>query len=111
MAELLKAATAEMLSTGRLATLSQWLEYSAKHKLRAPAFDLARASVAFREARYNEAELLAMEAARQGLVAEDEPFVSAAYCVAGHSAHFANREQKPSIIIKMRSSVQVARSS
>ncbi len=94
MAELLKAATAEMLSTGRLATLSGWLEYSAKHKLRAPAFDLARASVAFREARYNEAELLAIEAARQGLLAEDEPFVSAAYSVAGHSAHFANREQQ-----------------
>ena len=94
MADLLKAATAEMLSTGRLATLSGWLEYSAKHKLRAPAFDLARASVAFREARYNEAELLATEAARQGLLAEDEPFVSAAYSVAGHSAHFANREQQ-----------------
>jgi LuxR family maltose regulon positive regulatory protein len=94
MAELLKAATAEMLSTGRLATLSGWLEHSAKHKLRAPAFDLARASVAFREARYNEAELLAMEAAHQGLLAEDEPFVSAAYSVAGHSAHFANREQQ-----------------
>jgi LuxR family maltose regulon positive regulatory protein len=94
MADLLKAATAEMLSTGRLATLSGWLEYSAKHKVRAPAFDLARASVAFREARYNEAELLATEAARQGLLAEDEPFVSAAYSVAGHSAHFANREQQ-----------------
>jgi ATP/maltotriose-dependent transcriptional regulator MalT len=93
MADLVKAASAEMLSTGRLATLGRWLEYSAKHKLRAPTLDLARAAVAFREARYNEAELLAMEAARQGLFAEDRPFVSAAYSVAGHSAHFANREE------------------
>ena len=94
MPDLLKAATAEMLSTGRLATLSRWLEYAAKHKVRASAFDLARASVAFREARYHEAELLAVDAARQGLLADDKPFVSAAYSVAGHSAHFATREER-----------------
>jgi LuxR family maltose regulon positive regulatory protein len=94
MPDLLKAASAEMLSTGRLATLSRWLEHAAKHKVRGPAFDLARASVAFRLVRYDEAELLAVEAARQGLLADDKPFVSAAYSVAGHSAHFADREER-----------------
>jgi ATP/maltotriose-dependent transcriptional regulator MalT len=94
MPDLLRAGSAEMLSTGRLATLNRWLEHAGKHKVRAPAFDLARASVAFREARYNEAELLAVEAAREGLLSEDRPFVSAAYSVAGHSAHLANHEER-----------------
>jgi ATP/maltotriose-dependent transcriptional regulator MalT len=94
MPDLLKAASAEMLSTGRLATLNRWLEHAARHNVRAPAFDLARASVAFREGRYNEAELLAVEAAQQGLFADDKPFVSSAYSVAGHSAHFASREEQ-----------------
>jgi DNA-binding NarL/FixJ family response regulator len=94
MADLLGAASPEMLSTGRLATLSRWLEHSASHGVRAPAFDLAKASVAFREARYNEAEVLAVEAGRQGLFGEDKSFVSTAYSVAGHSAHFANREAR-----------------
>jgi LuxR family maltose regulon positive regulatory protein len=94
MPNLLKAASAEMLSTGRLATLNRWLEHAAKHKVRGPAFDLARASVAFRRARYDEAELLAVEAARQGLRADDKPFVSSAYSVAGHSAHLADREER-----------------
>jgi ATP/maltotriose-dependent transcriptional regulator MalT len=94
MGDLLRAASAELLGSGRLATLNRWLEYSAEHKLRAPAFDLARASVAFRQARYSEAEVLAVEAARQGLAADDEPFASAAYSVAGHSAHLANREEQ-----------------
>ena len=94
MPDLLKAASAEMLSTGRLATLSRWLEYSAKHDVRGPAFDLARASVAFREAQYSEAELLAVEASRRGLSEEDDSFMSAAHSVAGQSAHFANREER-----------------
>ena len=94
MPDLLKAASGEMLSSGRLATLSRWLEYSAKHKVRAPAFDLARASVAFREARYNEAELLAVEAARQGAPDADTPLVSTAYSVAGHGAHLASHEER-----------------
>jgi LuxR family maltose regulon positive regulatory protein len=92
--DLLRVGTAEMLSTGRLATLIRWLEYAAKHKVRGPAFDLARANVAFRQARYDEAELLAVEAARQGLVADDKPLVSSAYSVAGHSAHLASREER-----------------
>jgi LuxR family maltose regulon positive regulatory protein len=94
MADLLKAGSSELLGSGRLATLNRWLEYSTQHRLRAPGIELARASVAVREARYSEAELLAVEAARQGLVADDEPFVSAAYSVAGHSAHLANREEQ-----------------
>jgi ATP/maltotriose-dependent transcriptional regulator MalT len=94
MADLLKAASSELLESGRLATLNRWLEYSAEHRLRAPAFDLARASVAFREARYSEAELLAVDAARQGLGADDEPFASAAYSVAGRSAHLASRDDQ-----------------
>jgi ATP/maltotriose-dependent transcriptional regulator MalT len=93
MPDLLKAASAELLGSGRLATLNRWLEYSAQERLRAPAIDLARASVAFREARYSESERLAVEAVRQGLVANDEPLVSAAYSVAGHSAHLASREE------------------
>jgi ATP/maltotriose-dependent transcriptional regulator MalT len=91
--DLLKVGSAEMLSTGRLATLSRWLELAAKHKVRGPAVDFARASVAFRQARYDEAELLAVEAARQGLLDDDEPFVSSAYSIAGHSAHLAGREE------------------
>jgi LuxR family maltose regulon positive regulatory protein len=92
--DLLKAGSAEMLSTGRLATLSRWLEHAAKHGVRGPALDLARASVAFRQARYDEAELVALEASRQGLLVDDKPLVSAAYSVAGHSAHLASREER-----------------
>jgi ATP/maltotriose-dependent transcriptional regulator MalT len=94
MAVLLRSGAAEMLSTGRLSTLNRWLEYSAKHKLQAPEFDLTRASVAFREARYNEAELLALKAIRHGPLDDDKPFLSMAYSVAGHSAHFASREDE-----------------
>jgi LuxR family maltose regulon positive regulatory protein len=92
--DLLRVGSAEMLSTGRLATLNRWLEQAIKHRVRGPAFDLARASVAFRQARYDEAELLALEAARQGLLADDKPFMSTAYSVAGHSAHLAGREER-----------------
>ena len=94
MPDLLKAASSKLLATGRLATLSRWLERAAKHDVRAPAFDLARASVAFCEARYGEAELLAVEAAGQALIADDTQLVSEAYSVAGHSAHLANAEER-----------------
>jgi ATP/maltotriose-dependent transcriptional regulator MalT len=94
MPDLLKTAGPELLATGRLATLSQWLEHAAQHNVRAPAIDLARASVAFREARYNEAELLALQAARQALSADDRPLVSGGYSIAGHSAHLVNGEER-----------------
>jgi LuxR family maltose regulon positive regulatory protein len=94
MPDLLRAAGPDLLATGRLATLSRWLEHAARHNVRAPAIDLARASVAFCEARYDEAELLAVEAAREALSADDRQLVSGAYSAAGHSAHLANGEER-----------------
>jgi LuxR family maltose regulon positive regulatory protein len=94
MPDLLRAASPDLLATGRLATLSRWLEHAARHHVRAPAIDLARASVAFCEARYNEGELLAVEAARQALAADDRPLASGAYSAAGHGAHLANGEER-----------------
>src|SRR5262245_40650163 len=94
MPDLFRAASPDLLATGRLATLSRWLELAARYNVGAPAIDLARASVAFCDGRYNEAELLAVGAARQALSSDDRPLVSGAYSAAGHSAHLANGEQR-----------------
>jgi len=90
---LVGGATDQILSGGRLATLERWLEYASEQQIRSPLLDLAGAQVAFRQARYSEAEILSIQAARRQPSDGDQRFGSKAYSIAGHSAHLANRER------------------
>ncbi|HEX7145221.1 MAG TPA: LuxR C-terminal-related transcriptional regulator [Gaiellaceae bacterium] len=61
---LVSAAVEDIIETGRVTTLAQWLEFAAKHHLTAPILDFAEAELAFRHGRYGTAAALASNAAR-----------------------------------------------
>ena len=91
LVRLVEAACPTLLSEGRIATLSHWLDWGEELRARSPILDFARAEVTFREAAYADAEGLALAAASNlGL---EHPFTSQAYARAGQSAHFEAREE------------------
>ncbi|HEX2460507.1 MAG TPA: LuxR C-terminal-related transcriptional regulator, partial [Vicinamibacterales bacterium] len=63
--QLVSSALTEIMEEGRLPTLAQWLDTSAKHHVTAPVLDLAEAELAFRQGRYGTATALARSAAHR----------------------------------------------
>ena len=84
---LLTASLEEILASGRTATLATWVRDS---RATAPIVRLATAEVAFREARYYEAEALAALAASD--LAAAPHWAAQANFVAGRAANLASRE-------------------
>jgi LuxR family maltose regulon positive regulatory protein len=91
LVRLVSAASEELLSEGRVATLARWLEFAEGIRARSPLLDLAEAEVAFRQGLHQKSETLALEAAR-GLD-DPHPETSRAYFRAGQSAQLAGRRQ------------------
>jgi len=79
-----------MLDEGRLATLSGLLDLASELQLDSAVLDLVEAEIAFRQAAYQKAETLALEAGR-GL--SNNHFLVRAYVRAGQSAHFEGRDE------------------
>lgn len=91
LVRLVSAASEELLSEGRVATLARWLEFAEEIRARSPLLDLIEAEVAFRQSLYQKSEALALEAARQ--LGDPHPETSRAYFRAGQSAQLAGRRQ------------------
>lgn len=91
LGDLIASAWEPMLDEGRLATLSSLAELAQERRLRSPLLDLVEAEIAFRQASYRKAEVLAGEAIR-GL--EDDHLLVRAHARAGQSAHFEGREEE-----------------
>jgi LuxR family maltose regulon positive regulatory protein len=91
LVRLVSAASEELLSEGRVATLGRWLEFAEEIRVRSPLLDLAEAEVAFRQGFYQKSEALALEAIRQ--FGDLHPEASRAYSRAGQSAHLAGRRR------------------
>jgi len=84
---LLTVSLEELLASGRTATLATWVKDS---RATAPVIRLATAELAFREARFYEAEALAALAA--GDLATEPALAARANFVAGRAAHVASRD-------------------
>jgi LuxR family maltose regulon positive regulatory protein len=91
LAATLEASLYPLLDSGRLATVSRWLEAGAILLSDSPLFDLAEAEVAFRVGYHRRAEAMAEQAARR--LGSSSPLISRAYFRAGHSALLASREE------------------
>ena len=89
LVQLVSEASEELLSEGRIATLTRWLEYGEEIHATSPLLDLAEAEAAFRQGLYPKAETLAIEAAR--LLGDSHPESSRAYSRAGQSAQLAGK--------------------
>jgi LuxR family maltose regulon positive regulatory protein len=87
--ELLESALGELLSAGRLATLTRWLDFAVRQNIDLPAVDLVDAELQLRAASYAQAEALAVRAARA--MPRSSHLVSRAWLVAGRAAHMSNR--------------------
>ncbi len=87
---LVENANEEMLRTGRLSTLADWLAASAEMKLEAPVLDIVQAEVALRQGNLARAETLAAKMTRRDELAKD--IRSRAFSVAGQAAYLDNRE-------------------
>ena len=84
------AAWEDLLSEGRVATLSAWLNRADELHARSPMFDFVGAEVALRESAHSRAERLALSAA--DAFGPEHPLTSRAFFRAGQSAHFQARE-------------------
>jgi LuxR family transcriptional regulator, maltose regulon positive regulatory protein len=89
MCDLLSSCGAQMLGSGRLATLRAWID---KADVEHPSVQTLQAELAFREGRFHESESLAV-------VAAEYPNASPktkvdAYLVAGRAAHAASRADR-----------------
>jgi DNA-binding CsgD family transcriptional regulator len=80
-----------LLDSGRLATVSRWLEAGAIFRSDSPLLDLAEAEVAFRVGNHSRAEAMADQAATR--LGSSSALISRAYFRAGHSALLASREE------------------
>ncbi|MGH3116024.1 MAG: LuxR C-terminal-related transcriptional regulator [Gaiellales bacterium] len=80
-----------LLDSGRLPTVTRWLDAGAALQSDSPVLDLAEAEVAFRVGDYRRAEGVAEQAARR--LGRKSRFCSRAYMRAGHSALLASREE------------------
>jgi DNA-binding CsgD family transcriptional regulator len=89
--QLVLDASEELLSEGRIATLTRWLEYGEEIRATSPLLDLTEAEVAFRQGLYLKAEALGVEAVR--LLGDSHSETSRAYSRAGQSAQLAGRRK------------------
>jgi LuxR family transcriptional regulator, maltose regulon positive regulatory protein len=80
-----------LLSEGRLATLTRWLDHASSVHLNAPILDLAEAEVAFRLNDHSRAQQLAAQAS-EGLAGSR--FLARSLIRAGYAAVLASREQE-----------------
>jgi len=83
----LRSGLAEMLDSGRIATISAWLELAAQTKLEDPLLLLAEAEVALRQHDYHRARALGE---RAGSLLDGD-LGSRSYLVAAFAAHFKDR--------------------
>jgi LuxR family transcriptional regulator, maltose regulon positive regulatory protein len=87
----LEASLYPLLDSGRLATVTRWLDAGAMLLSDSPLLDLAEAEVAFRVGNHGRAEAMAQQAARR--LGSHSALISRAYFRAGHSALLASREE------------------
>jgi LuxR family maltose regulon positive regulatory protein len=85
--ELIEASHQELLRTGRLVSLSEWLEAARREGIRVPLIGIIEAEVAAREGDTARAEQIAVSAAQDA----DVELRFRALCVAGRAAHLDNR--------------------
>jgi LuxR family transcriptional regulator, maltose regulon positive regulatory protein len=85
------AALDALLTEGRLATLTRWLDHASSIHLSAPILDLAEAEVAFRLNDHYRAEQLAAQAS-EGLT--ESPVLARSLTRAGYAAVLASRERE-----------------
>jgi LuxR family transcriptional regulator, maltose regulon positive regulatory protein len=92
--DLVTMAIEEIVETGRISTLAQWLNFASRHHLTSPILDYAEAELAFRQGRYGTASALASNAARTAHESEYEPSLRARILLrAGQSALLDSRER------------------
>jgi DNA-binding CsgD family transcriptional regulator/tetratricopeptide (TPR) repeat protein len=82
--KLLREALDELLKTGRVSTLSEWIAKAADPC--GPEVELVRAEIAFRQGSYLAAEVAAKRAAQE--FDQVDPWCSRAWCRAGQAAYF-----------------------
>jgi ATP/maltotriose-dependent transcriptional regulator MalT len=87
--DLIASAWESMLDEGRLATLSGLTDFAAELRIRSPLLDLVEAELAFRQAAYEKAETLAVEATRN---LDSDHLLVRAHVRAGQSAHLVGRD-------------------
>jgi LuxR family maltose regulon positive regulatory protein len=87
----LEAALDSLLDSGRLATITRWLDAGVALQSNSPILNLAESEVAFRVGDYRRAEGIADQAARR--LGPNSQFSSRAHVRAGHSALLASREE------------------
>jgi LuxR family maltose regulon positive regulatory protein len=87
---LLREAVTSILAEGRLSTLERWLAWGDGQGLCSATHVLAKSELALRQGRYASAETLALHSLDRF---RNDPALSfRALCCAGHSAHFASRD-------------------
>lgn len=91
LAATLETSLYPLLDSGRLATVTRWLEAGAMLLSDSPLLDLAEAEVAFRVGNHSRSEAMAEQAARR--LGSSSALISRAYFRAGHSALLASREE------------------
>ena len=89
LSELIESSLERMLSSGRSATLKNWMKNAPQTS---PPVRLAAAELAFREGRFHESEALASLAVRDAN--NDGELEARAHIVAGRAAHAASREDE-----------------
>jgi ATP/maltotriose-dependent transcriptional regulator MalT len=86
--ELITPAFRSLLKEGRLATLTEWIDFARERGLSSPSIDLADAEVSFRRGLHKRASVLAHTAARSSRL--DGELQSAAFYRAGQTAYLAD---------------------
>ena len=93
LADLVAAAIEEIIESGRISTLAQWLDAAAQGHVTAPILDFAEAEVAFRQGRYGTAAALASNASRAAEISDYKETLRARIPLrAGQSALLDSRE-------------------
>ncbi len=87
---LVDAALSEMLSDGRLATITKWIDFGKDHSISVASLRLAEAELALREGHYARAEALALFATAHPNFHDSHQ--SRAYRLAGTAAHLDSRD-------------------
>jgi LuxR family maltose regulon positive regulatory protein len=90
LVRLVEVARDDLLSQGRVATLSRWLEYAHDRYVSSPVLDLTEAEIAFRQALHSKAESLGLDVAKH--LDPSHHLISRAYALAGRSAHMEGRD-------------------
>ena len=87
--DLIACALADVLDSGRVTTLDNWLAFATQRDVQAPVLTLARAESAFRHGWHQQAEAIARQAASQ--FTPSDPLYGRANLRAGQAAYFNDR--------------------